>query len=342
MTGISGMTLKSGERDFIASCGIGGVLLFSKNFDTPVQLAELIHSIQKLGRGELLIAVDQEGGRVVRFKSPFTVLPAMEEFSRHHSPELCRQAFEIVGKELSSSGINLNLAPVCDIVNNRDNQVIGDRSFGQRAEEVSPFIPTVIEGMKSHGVLSCAKHFPGHGAVSCDSHDSLPVVEIGIEELRKQEFVPFIKAVESGVDLVMMAHLKVSSIDRELPTSLSPKAYEMLREELSFQGVIITDDMQMGAITRHFDGEDAAVRAIGAGADIIEYRQMEKAQKAYHALERALESGRLEESMIEEKVLRIRNLKKTMVTQTISTQKASKTVGAKAHQDFLRRLKKHI
>ena len=343
MTGIRGVHLEEKERNFIQSCGIGGVLLFSRNFKTPELLRELIHSIQKLKRNyPLLIAVDQEGGRVIRFKKYFCQFPSMRDMAKTNSPSLCFQSFEIMARELASCGINLNLAPVCDLVSQNINSVIGDRSFGPLENQVSKFVVSALEGMKSVGILGCAKHFPGHGSVVEDSHDILPTLNKNLESIKIEDCVPFRAAVNAGVDFVMMGHLLSPALDPHFPTSLSQNAYKFLREELKFNGPIITDDMQMGAITKHFKPQTAALKAIHAGADMIEYRDIDQASQAHFCLKEALESGNLSKDTLKEKIERILHLKKQLSLKCPSFSLKNTSVGTKQHQDFLTNLRKKI
>lgn len=311
ITGIKGTTLLPEEKEFIESCDIGGVILFSHNYESPAQLAELINTIQ-VNRSEypLFIAVDHEGGRVMRFKEPFTQFPTMADLALTNSPKLCFEVAKIMSEELTACGVNINLAPVCDVLTNSNNKVIGDRAFSSSPEEVSKYVSAMIRGFKTHKIIPCAKHFPGHGCTTKDSHYDLPIVKKSIDELWECEFIPFEKAVRARVDFVMMAHLIVDGIDQETPCSLSSKAYQLLREGFKYKGLIITDDMQMKAIADRYSTEEAAVMAVAAGADIIEYRDMEEAQKAYEGLKEAIKTKKLKNNSIQEKLERVEAVKK--------------------------------
>lgn len=311
ITGISGTSLTAEEAAFLEEENIGGVILFSNNYENPAQLAELVNSIQQ-ARSEypLFVAVDNEGGRVFRFKSGFTQLPSMYEIGLTDSPKLCFHVAKIMAEELQACGVNLNLSPVCDIWSNPNNKVIGDRAFGKDEEKVSKFVSSIIRGLQTNNVLSCAKHFPGHGDTTKDSHFDLPIIKKSLDELKDSEFKPFIKAVKSRVEFVMMAHLMVDSIDSQLPTSLSEKAYSLLRKELKFNKLIITDDMEMKAITDRWGVEEAALMAINAGADIIEYRSMEMAKKALLGLKNAQKTKTLKNERIKESYNRVMEVKR--------------------------------
>lgn len=311
ISGLKGTSLTAEESHFIKNEKLGGVILFAHNFEDPAQLAELVNNIQKL-RDEypLFIAVDQEGGRVMRFKKHFTQFPSMMDAARMDSPKLVFELHQIMAKELAACGINLSFSPVCDILTNPENKVIGDRAYGSDAETVEKYISAAIRGLQTSGLLSCAKHFPGHGGTTQDSHFELPLVKTSAEELRQREMIPFIKASKSRVEFMMMAHLMVDAIDDKLPTSLSPKAYEFLRQETKFNKVVITDEMEMKAIADKFSIEDAAVMALNAGADMLLYRFMEDAEKALAAIREAAKKRTIKKEALIEKLQRIERCKK--------------------------------
>jgi beta-N-acetylhexosaminidase len=311
ITGIDGITLKKEEQQFLEEENIGGVILFTKNYESPAQLAELVNSIQKCRKEfPLFIGVDHEGGRVIRFKTHFTQWPSMLALASLNSPKLVFEVHEIMAEELKACGINLNFGPVCDVFTNPQNKVIGDRAFAKDPDSVGKFVTSAIRGMQTKGVMACAKHFPGHGNTTKDSHFDLPVVKRSIAELEEIEIPPFIKAVKARVEMVMMAHLIVDSIDPHLPTSLSPAAHVFLREKLKYNRIIISDDMQMKAITDHYTVENAAVMAIKAGADIIEYRDMSFSREALLGLKQAVKLKEISQELIQEKIDRIHTAKK--------------------------------
>lgn len=311
ISGIRGTTLLPEEIEFIKNEKLGGIILFANNFEDPAQLAELVNSIQKL-RDEypLFISVDQEGGRVIRFKKHFTQIPSMMEIASIDSPKLVFEVHQLLAKELSACGINLSFSPCCDILTNPENKIIGDRAFGTNAEIVEKYISAAIRGLQTSGLLSCAKHFPGHGGTLKDSHFDLPLVKTSLTELKSREIIPFIKASKSRVEFIMMAHLLVDALDDKLPTSLSPKAYEFLRQETKFTKIIITDDMQMKAISDKYTIEQAALMALSAGADMLLYRNMDDAGKALVALREAIKKKIIRREEILEKVMRIEKCKK--------------------------------
>jgi beta-N-acetylhexosaminidase len=311
ITGIKGTSLNQQETEFIRDEKVGGVILFSENFEDPSQLAELVNSIQKL-RDEypLFISTDQEGGRVMRFKKHFTQFPAMMDLARMDSPKLVFEAHEIIAKELNACGINLSYSPTCDILTNPENKVIGDRAYGTDALTVEKYISAAIRGLQTNGVLACAKHFPGHGDTSKDSHFDLPLVKTPIVQLREREMIPFVKASKSRVEFMMMGHLMVDALDDKLPTSLSVKAYDFLRQETKFSKIVVTDDMDMKAISDRYTTEEAALLAINAGADMLMYRNMDNAVKAVNVIREHSKKRLMKKEMLVEKQSRIERCKK--------------------------------
>ncbi len=311
ISGIKGTSLLPEEADFIRKENLGGIVLFTHNFEDPAQLAELVNSIQKL-RDEypLFIAVDHEGGRAIRFKKHFTQFPSMMDMAGLNSPKLIFEVHEVMGKELSACGINLSFSPCCDILSNQQNKVIGDRAFGTHAEAVEKFISAAVRGLQTNGVLSCAKHFPGHGDTTKDPHFDLPFVKTSLEELRQRELVPFIKASKSRVEFMMMGHFVVESLDEKLPTSLSPKAYSFLRDETKFTNLIITDEMEMKGISDRFSPDEAGVMALSAGADMVMYRSMDHTHRTLMSLREVVKKRHLQKEMILDKIRRIERTKK--------------------------------
>lgn len=344
-TGLSGLTLTEEEKKFIEKEDIGGVILFSKNYESPAQLAELVNNIQMLRKEyPLFIATDHEGGRVVRFKTHFTQFPPMLDIARLDSPKILFEVATIMSEELLACGVNLNLAPVCDIWNNEQNKVIWDRAFGTDHETVSKFISSMIRGFQTNGILSCAKHFPGHGNTTKDSHYDLPIVKKSLEQIKAEEIQPFIKAVKARVDFIMMAHIIVEEIDPNLPCSLSPRAHEMLRNDLKFKGLILSDDMQMKAITDHRGTGEAAMMAIRAGSDLVEYRDMEEAMLGLEGLKKAQKDKTIKSHDFTDRLSRIEETKKRYFTEykPIYVPDIEKKFSRKVSQQFADDLRKKI
>ncbi len=344
-TGVSGLTLTDDEKKFIEKEDIGGVILFANNYESPAQLAELVNNIQVL-RSEypLFICTDHEGGRVVRFKTQFTQFPPMLEIAKLDSPKLVFEVATIMAEELLACGVNLNLAPVCDIWNNDQNKVIWDRAFGTDHETVSKFISSMIRGFETNHLMSCAKHFPGHGNTLKDSHYDLPIVKKPLEDIRNEELQPFIKAVKARVDMIMMAHIIVEDIDPDLPCSLSPKAHQLLRNELKYKGLILSDDMQMGAITAHRGTGEAAMMAISAGSDLVEYRDMKEAMLGLEGLKKAQKDKTIKAAEFQDRLTRIGESKKAYFTEykPIYVPDLEKKFNRRQTQMFVDDLKKKI
>jgi beta-N-acetylhexosaminidase len=207
---------------------------------------------------------------------------------------------ECMGKELLAVGINVNYSPCVDVLTNADNKVIGDRSFGADPELVSKLSSAVVRGFVKAGIIPCVKHFPGHGDTMADSHEELPVVRHDLDRLEKIEFVPFKKAFRARADLLMTAHIKLEKVDNVWPATLSPKIIqEILRQKLGYRNAIITDDMEMKAITKNYSVEEAAVQAVKAGCTMLLYcHTLETQQKAMEALVKAVVDKKIPEDVI--------------------------------------------
>ncbi len=344
-TGISNKVLTDSEKKFIEEQNIGGVILFSKNYESPAQLAELINSIQQLRKNfPLFIAVDHEGGRVIRFKTHFTQFPPMQDIALLDSPKICFEVHQIMATELYACGINVNLSPCCDVLTNPTNKAIGDRAFSNNVEVVEKFVSSAIRGLQANNLLACAKHFPGHGSTTKDTHTNVVIVKTPLEELKKIEFVPFARAVKSRVEFIMVSHLTVDAIDDKNPASLSEEMYKVIRKDFRFKNIIVTDDMQMGAITDKFGIGDAAVIAINAGADMLIYRDMEQAQIALMAINDALKIKKIKNSTFSEKIERISKTKEKYLKEykPIYIPEIESKINSKQTQIFLKNILEKI
>ncbi|MBC7691371.1 MAG: beta-N-acetylhexosaminidase [Methylotenera sp.] len=309
--GFNGLELSDETSAFISQAQIGGVILFSHNYESPGQIAELTNQIQDCRHDlPLWISVDHEGGRVQRFKKPFTKIPEGQVIGANGSAKLAFDVSEMIAMELKAVGVNLNFSPVADIATNPKNPVIGARAFGAEEELVTKMVTAFVRGHLLQGVLPCVKHFPGHGDTSTDSHFALPKVDDSLEVLREREFKPFLKAFKSGCPMVMTAHILNPKLDAEKPATLSSKTLQdILRKELRFTKLIISDDMEMKAITDHF-GKDLAPRmALQAGCDLLIYRSEAATRAAYVSLTRDLENGDLDPNLILESAARSRGVK---------------------------------
>lgn len=274
MVGLSGLTLLPEERDMLADPLVGGVILFSRNYESPEQVAQLTADIKALRSPGLLVAVDQEGGRVQRFRSGFTLLPAVATLGRRfdEDPDHARQLAELTGwlmaVELRSVGVDFSFAPVLDI-GRKISRVIGDRAFHRDPEVVADLARNYVRGMKQAGMAATGKHFPGHGGVTGDSHVELPVDIRSIEDLRVADLLPFEHMIHYGIEAVMAAHVIYQTVD-DNPAGFSPFwLRRVLRADLNFQGAIFSDDLEMAAAGAAGDFAERARRAIAAGCDMV-------------------------------------------------------------------------
>src|SRR4029453_19225778 len=237
-----------------------------RTIEAAEQVAELAMESEALGRSaRAWVSVDQEGGCVARLKEPFTRWPPMATLGRSGSVELAARFGAALAAGLRAVGITLDYAPVLDIHTNPKNPIIGDRALAEDADSVARLGAAIIDALQTHGVAACGKHFPGHGDTSVDSHLDLPLVEHPPDRIRRVECVPFREAIRAEVAFIMTAHVLVPSLDDEKPATLSPRIVQaLLRNELEFQGVILSDDLEMKAIAKTYTVPDAAVAAIAA------------------------------------------------------------------------------
>jgi len=252
---------------------------------------------------------------------------------------LAYSAAATIAKELKAVGVNMNTAPVLDVHSNPDNPVIGDRSFGTNPDVVGNLGSATVAGLQENKVAACGKHFPGHGDTSTDSHKVLPVVEAQRERLEAVEFPPFRRAVKQGVASIMTAHVLYQVLDPELPATLSPAIItDFLRREMQYDGVVLTDDLEMHAIIDHYGVEDAAVRAVLAGCDVLLICQDRNREiAAFEAVEKAATSGSISIERLDQSVARIARLKDRFVRpyRPVTISDAKLVVGCRTHQALL-------
>ncbi|MHA6533637.1 beta-N-acetylhexosaminidase [Paenibacillus sp. BAC0078] len=316
MCGFEG-TAASGEvLKLVADSGIGGVIYFARNVESPEQVARLTADLQQAaaeaGKAPLWISIDQEGGMVARITEGIALMPGGMAITAAGSEDGAYQAAWISGRELTALGINLNYAPVLDVNNNARNPVIGVRSFGESPEQAAEYGAAMIRGFQAAGIAATAKHFPGHGDTDVDSHLDLPTIRHDRERMDRVELLPFRRAIAEGVDAMMSAHIYFPALEQEkLPVTLSKSVLTgLLREELGFQGVIMTDCMEMNAIAEHYGTAPASVMAIEAGADIVLIsHRADRQRDAIEAIRAAVAEGRIDEARIDESVRRLLALK---------------------------------
>jgi beta-N-acetylhexosaminidase len=268
MLGFDGDSLPGELAEYLAR-GLAGVVLYQRNFTSAPGLRELTSAIRQAAGRPVLIGIDQEGGTRFALREPFTAWPSAAELGRLGDAESVEQVAQAIATELRAVGCNLNFAPMLDLHANPESPVTKDRSFGSDPHLVARMGAAFDRGLRSGGVLSCAKHFPGHGDAAVDPHLDLPVFAGTMERLESAELVPFAAAVAAGVPLVMTAHILLPQIDPDNPASLSRTMLDgVLRRRLRFAGVILADDLGMGAIAKRYGPGEAAVQTLRAGTDV--------------------------------------------------------------------------
>lgn len=341
MIGFDGTTVSADLVSFIREYRPGGVILFSRNLESIAQIVELTNELQRCSpHSPLLISIDQEGGRVSRLPKDFTIFPPCEVLGRCHSSELAYAAAATTAKELRAVGINMNMSPVLDVNSNPANPVIGDRAFGTTPGIVSELGAATVGGLQDNHVVACGKHFPGHGDTTSDSHKELPIVMAPRERLERIEFPPFRRAVASGVATMMTAHVLYHALDEKRPATLSPTIIgRFLREELHYDGVVLTDDLEMHAIIDHYGIGDATIQAVHAGCDMpLICKDRNRIVAALVAVDKAVANGDISAGRLAQSLARIRRLKERFLLsyRPVTISDAKLVVGCRSHKALLR------
>jgi beta-N-acetylhexosaminidase len=347
---LPGTTLTPEIRSLVREFSLGGVILFSRNIEAPEQVAELSIDVQSLaGELPLWLSVDQEGGRVARLRKPFTEWPPMAVLGRSGSEALATRFAAALAAELKAVGITLDYAPVLDIHTNPKNPVIGDRALGEDAETVARLGAAVIRGLQENGVAACGKHFPGHGDTAVDSHLELPLVEHPPDRIRRVECVPFREAIRADVAFLMTAHVLVPSLDEDRPATLSPRIVKgMLRDELQFGGVILSDDLEMKAVARSYAVPDAAVQAIAAGCDgvLVCSGDVDSQAATLEAIVHAVEDQRIPYTRLEDAQQRLRRAKERFLAAPVAAGRVStrlrQVLGCDAHRQVAEEMSRFL
>jgi beta-N-acetylhexosaminidase len=325
--------LKSLAREF----GLGGVILFARNVEEPAQVSEVCHAASRLTLDlPAWVSVDQEGGRVARLKAPFTEWPPMATLGRSGDVMLAERFARSLARELRAVGVTLDFAPVLDVHTNPRNPVIGDRALAEEAVEVARLGSVIVQALQAGGVAACGKHFPGHGDTLADSHLELPLVEHPPERLREVEFLPFRSAIAAGVATIMTAHVLVPAFDETRPATLSRTVVtDLLRGELGYEGVILSDDLEMKALANDWSVPDAALLAIEAGCDgvLICSGDHDVQAAALEALVHAVEDGRLPLTRVDDALKRHQRAKERFLAAGL----APRPLGPKALRDVIGR-----
>jgi len=349
----------------ISKYHLGGIALFKENTAVPKQIIELINSLQHAAKIPLLLGIDQEGGLVTRIQTG-TDMPGNMALGAANDPKLTFEVAKTIGDELSALKINLNFAPTIDVNSNQSNPIIGIRSFGSSSELVSKMGVAYIEGLKASKTLSCVKHFPGHGNTNADTHLGLAVVDYSLEDIHNIDLAPFREAFKAGVETIMIAHVIVPALDdskqiskkdgKEIgtPATLSYKiTTELLRNEMNFEGIVLTDALDMKAISDNFGAEEAGIKTILAGSDMavmpVRIWRMEdipKLDQLIVALKNEYHTNAVFAARVEESVSRLLLLKakhdllykaQTNPDSELEVKKAEAIIACKYHRDIERK-----
>ncbi|HXW60438.1 MAG TPA: beta-N-acetylhexosaminidase [Myxococcota bacterium] len=312
--GFNGTSLSLELKKFLAQKNNGGIILFRRNIESIEQVIALnTEIIESNAAYPPIISVDQEGGRVARLRGITCDIPPMGALRSIflREPQLCYRLGAMIARELVALGFNLDFAPICDIaINQKHDDIVGDRAFSDNAEEVAQLGALFIKGMQGAGLAACAKHFPGHGSTSVDSHFDLPKVATKQELMRARELVPFRSAIDANVATIMTAHIVATDFDT-LPATLSPMVIaQLLRHELGFKEVVISDDLDMQSIANHYELRDIIEQAMMASIDMfIIGNNFEKTHEAIAIAQELIDSNEHIKNMAQKAIVRIRHLR---------------------------------
>lgn len=331
MVHFRGEVANEDAKTLIQETDVGGIIYYNwaNGLTSPQQVQELSASLQKLADIPLLIAADQEGGRIARLKSGFTLFPGNKALADTKDPRLAEQVAFATGQEMRAVGVNMNLAPVVDVNTNTRNPIIGTRAFSDSPEIVTTFARAAVDGYHNAGLITTLKHFPGHGAVNVDSHTDLPIIHKSMQELEAVELLPFAK-LASGADAIMTAHILVPALDENNCSTLSKKTLSYLRDTIGFNGLIIADSLVMeGVLKQCKTVDEAAIRALNAGCDMLilggkmlnsdqEKKELTPAdvKRIHRSIVRAVKEGMIPEERLNTAVTKILELKRRYLDQT--------------------------
>lgn len=312
--GINGLTIDDYTKEMIEKYHIGGFILFKYNISDENQILELLNSLKKANSTNsipLFLSIDEEGGRVSRLPNSFLKLPGAKKIGDINDRDISLEYGKIIGKRLKSLGFNMNFGPVLDVNSNPKNPVIGDRAFGSIVERVVDNGIQVMKGTRTEKIISIVKHFPGHGDTNTDSHIDLPIIDKDLEEMEELELVPFKESMKESVDGIMIGHILFPKLDSQYPVTLSRAVITgFLREKLAYEGLIISDDMTMGAIIKNYAIEEAAVNFLKAGGDLLLIcHGYENHIKIIEKIKEEIHKGGITQEELDEKVYRILQIK---------------------------------
>jgi len=316
MVGMPGPHLDEATDHLIREGHVGGIILFSRNIEDPLQLAALCGDLQAAASESQVPprfrAVDQEGCRVARLKEPFRSFPGNAAVGMDEEP--VKKAIEfatVTSREMGMVGLNMNLAPVVDVQRGEIEKHLAGRSFGEDPEVVAFLGRTVVKHLQKNGIMAVAKHFPGLGRADVDPHFHLPKINIGLEELERVNFPPFAAAIEEGVCGIMTSHAIYPALDPEKPATLSPMVLtKVLRERMGFRGLTITDDLEMGAIAEDWSVAEGALTSFQAGADILLIcKDQSHVRESLDLMRQSLSKGTVLRERLAQSLERIRRIK---------------------------------
>ncbi len=333
MGGFPGPVADAATLAAVRDGSLGNIILFAHNCPSPPDVASLTALLQGSAPVPLLIAADQEGGAVTRLGPPATVMPSAMARGAADDVALAERAAAVMAAEMRAVGINVGLAPVADVNSNPLNPVIGARSFGEDPYRVADFVGATVRGLQSYRVAACAKHFPGHGDTAVDSHYGLPRIERSLDDMERLDLVPFQAAMTAGVQFVMSSHILFPALDPDRPSTLSRAILTgLLRDRMGFDGVVITDSMEMAGITQDRSTPEACLASFAAGADIVCPSHHRADQAGAHALIlAAVRDGDIPMHRLDEAVNRILRLKAWLADPPGALDAALASVGSPAH-----------
>lgn len=313
LTGVD-KAIKAGDgtKEALEKYAVGGIVYFAQNIQSEAQITEMVANTVSYSKYPLFIAVDEEAGKVARLQSTLkldaTDTPAT--IGEGGDASAAYNAYSIIGERLATYGFNLDFAPVADVLTNEDNDAIGDRSFGSDAAVVSDMVTQAVQGLTSNGITACVKHFPGQGSVGEDTHDGMATTDRSADDMKNTDILPFTAGIDAGAQMVMVGHFICPSLteDATTPCSLSKTVMtDLLRGEYGYNGVIITDALNMTAISEYYGADEAAIKALKAGADMI--LMPEDFETAYNGVLEAVKDGTIDEQRINDSLARVYRIK---------------------------------
>lgn len=341
IAGIADKTLPTSVAQSLQHEELAGVILFRRNLGSMEEIAALTGAIHAASPSVPFVAIDQEGGLVQRIKAPLTVWPPMLEVAASNDANLVALAGEALADEIAWLGFNLNFAPIADIHTNESNPIIGNRAFGRSATDVARYAGAFCAGMTIAGVMPCAKHFPGHGDTATDSHLELPVMQTDLRTLQSRELAPFAAMVRAHVPMIMTAHILFPELDPIYPATLSPHIIsELLRIRLGFDGIVISDDLNMKALADHYTMDEMVRLGLEAGIDIfLVCEHEERRVAAFEALVHQGESNSLQRERIALAARRVRKQREAWLRPWQPSQPLIDQTALTAHQALLERIR---